>query len=182
MVGGHAELARVNHLALLLPLALASAACDPPLRKVDTPIARGEGFEVAVPSGYKLIDDPRVPLGAGVVAMSAERQDDWFVASIVINPAFGAPPPTDDATCRQAAGGLEATLGTKIDRIGMVQLARGSACQFDMHGNDDARRVARGTVMSAAGRTYSVTCNHDQRDARAVGACGEVLRDWREVP
>ena len=144
--------------------------------------ARGPGFEVPVPAGYQIVTGEELSKMApgGVILRSDATTDGQMRHSIAIVPVPATPGsnPRDDAACKSAIAGIENT-GVTVQRVGMVSIGSGQACQWAAAGQK-TDQAALSTVMAGAGdRTYVVTCNHDKRETSTPKACDEVLTNWR---
>jgi len=165
-------------IALLLLLACTTA-----------PIARGDGFRVPVPKGFRLATGPdadAVARSGGVllVELEAVPEELPFLGNIVIGPPrMSSFNPEDAATCASAAGQMTMWTGGTVKKSGIVETRWGRSCQLEVEGSKEhVHRIGRATVMPSGSSNWMITCNLDARDPRAQQACDAVLASVETIP
>ncbi len=147
--------------------------------------AQGQGFSVPVPAGWVVIrGDEREELvgkapspDAFLLLRQRPRKDPtWFVGSVVMQRiALGGSPSgaSDEATCRATADALAAAQGVAALDARIEDAPRGPRCRLSV--GDDRQHALFYVVDVRPDEAWTMTCNHDPRDAQAVRDCTGVV-------
>ncbi len=160
-------------------------APTPPPAQPSTPVEIDRAqFTMAGPAGYKDIDDPRLaPIkDAGGLAIAREPSSQGLYApSIMVSPIPAMKPVTSPVDCETIAGSAATASATTLKGSRLAETKAGPSCQFDLVSTSDAVRAARGTIVVGPS-AWSITCNYDARDQKALADCDAATQSFTFKP
>ena len=138
-------------------------------------------FEVRVPENYL----PMRPIGPprpGPVMVRSERVDGGFLGSVVFVPSPENISPFNETGCAASADQMGNAIKAEVLGSTMETIGPHETCRADYKAKDRPHRGARMYVVPATVGAVVVTCNHDDRDPKALPGCKEAVKSLAFKP
>lgn|GEM_PF-4566066 len=139
-------------------------------------VARGEGFEVAVPAPFLVVTDDRMPVPEGAVALAKPTEDRERMSSIIVvrvpdERRLSDPGSADEcATTGQTVGGGQ---GLTLTGTAIVDAPFGKTCEIGLAEGDAF--VGRMVIAYRGDDQWAITCRLEAGDQASADACQAVV-------